>query len=260
MYLAYTRVSSLDQARPDRVSLTEQAERCRAVASMNRIPAKEVAVYTDEGVSGGTPLYRRPAGKAMLAAAKSGDVIVASKLDRIFRSANDALGSIERLRHKGIDIVICDIGFEPIGKSAAARMFFGMMSLVAEFERERINERTQEGREGKKARGGHIGGDAPFGFKKLGSGRDAVLVPDDIEQLHIARALEYRGPNPKKWRMRMWDIAHEMWKDGMTNPRTGKAYTIGAIWRMLQAPVRQYGGQNRIVDVARIEREMQLHG
>jgi len=60
-----------------------------------------------------TPLYQRPEGQKMLAHVQKGDVIVASKLDRIFRSASDALSTIERWRRKGIDLVICDIGIEP---------------------------------------------------------------------------------------------------------------------------------------------------
>ena len=102
----------------------------------------------------------------------------------------------------------------------------------------------------------HIGGDAPFGFRKLGSGRDAVLVPDETEQEHIRVAQEYRGPG-KKWRMRAWDIANEMYKDGITNPRTGRAYSTASVWRLLQAPTRHYGGQNQMV---KIVEENVIHG
>jgi site-specific DNA recombinase len=57
-------------------------------------------------------------------------------------------------------------------------MFFGMLALVAEFERERIRERVAEGRNAKRAKGGHIGGPPPYGFIVEGSGTQARLVPD----------------------------------------------------------------------------------
>lgn len=117
MMLAYGRVSTKDQARPDRVSLEEQMNRCKAVAQFNNLSGQNFREFIDRGVSGAVALYKRPAGISMLAVAKEGDIIVASKLDRIFRSTSDALNTIERLRKKGIDIIICDIHSEPMSSS-----------------------------------------------------------------------------------------------------------------------------------------------
>jgi DNA invertase Pin-like site-specific DNA recombinase len=61
-------------------------------------------------------------------------------------------------------------------------MFFGMLALVAEFERERTRERLADGRGAKRAAGGHIGGSAPFGYRKLGAGRSAHLEPIPEQQ------------------------------------------------------------------------------
>jgi hypothetical protein len=43
-----------------------------------------------------------------------------------------------------------------------------------------------DGRGAKKQRGGHIGGDAPFGFRKIGVGRAAMLEPDHAQQAALA--------------------------------------------------------------------------
>jgi len=235
MYYGYGRVSSRDQARPDRVSLDEQTNRCRAVAQINNSSGFNFEMYVDRGVSGATPLYQRPEGQKMLAHVQKGDVIVASKLDRIFRSASDALSTIERWRRKGIDLVICDIGIEPISSSPAAKLFFGMMSLVAEFERNRIHERILEGKTAKKARGGHVGGLTPLGYRKEGQGRSAVLVRDETEQQHIVRARELRQLG---YQIPYADIAEELAEEGIFG-RDGKPYRPNAVWRMLKG--RKYG-------------------
>ena len=139
----------------------------------------------DAGVSGSIPLSERPAGGQMLADAKPGDCIVAVKLDRLFRSAIDALRTAEELRGRGIDLILVDMGTEPVTGNGAAKLFFGMLSMFAEFERERITERTLSGRRVKRDAGGHLGGSPPYGWAVDGEGRQATLVPVDAEQQAI---------------------------------------------------------------------------
>jgi resolvase-like protein len=52
-------------------------------------------VFVERGVSGSVPLAVRPEGAAMLATLQAGDVVVSPKLDRVFRSALDALQQTE---------------------------------------------------------------------------------------------------------------------------------------------------------------------
>ena len=54
-----------------------------------------VQIYTDAGVSGATKLASRPAGAELLLAMKQGDIVIASKLDRMFRSAADAIAMFD---------------------------------------------------------------------------------------------------------------------------------------------------------------------
>jgi len=81
---------------------------------------------------------------------------------------------------------VADMGSEPVTQNGVSRMFFGMLALVAEFERDRIKERSAEGRVAKRRDGGHIGGSAPFGFRKVGAGRGARLEPDPTQQAALA--------------------------------------------------------------------------
>jgi hypothetical protein len=92
----------------------------------------------------------------MLARLSPGDVIIAAKLDRLFRSARDALATVDRLKERGVSIVLADMGAEPVTENGVSKLFFSILASVAEFERWRIAERMQEGRVGKRTRGGHV--------------------------------------------------------------------------------------------------------
>ena len=188
MILSYARVSTLGQDKDGATSLAEQTRRNKAIADLRGAPAIDFVKFVDRGVSGTIPLARRPAGREMLAAAGTGDVIVANKMDRLFRSASDALTIAEQLKTRGIELVLIDMGLEPVTSNGTAKLFFGMLACVAEFERERIAERTADGRRAKIEKQGHIGGDAPYGYAVEGRGREAVLVPVEHEQEIVRRA------------------------------------------------------------------------
>jgi len=146
-------------------------------------------------VSGGKPLAERPVGGPLLAQLEKGDTLIVAKLDRAFRNAADALATAEALKARKVDLIIADMGTEPVTQNGVSRMFFGMLALVAEFERSRIAERAAEGRLAKASAGGHIGGSAPFGYRKIGMGRAARLEPDPDQQaaLRHMRDLHAQG-------------------------------------------------------------------
>jgi len=179
----YVRVSSAEQAGDDRTSLDTQRRKVAAVAELGGLAVERVV--EEPGVSGGTALGERPGGRELLAALRPGDTVIVAKLDRAFRNAADALAMAETWKRRGVDLIVADMGTEPVTQNGVSRMFFGMLALVAEFERERIKERSAEGRAAKRRAGGHIGGAAPFGYRKLGAGRAARLEPDPAQQVAI---------------------------------------------------------------------------
>jgi DNA invertase Pin-like site-specific DNA recombinase len=193
MIHGYIRVSTADQAKDGRSSLADQERRIRGIAMSHG--ADDCPIWKDDDISGSIPLGDRPAGKRMLAAARRGDVIVASKLDRIFRSSRDALNQAEDLHKSGIDIILIDFGTDPVMSSPCGKLFFTILAACAEFERQRIRERIGEGKAGKRARGGHAGGKAPFGWKVVGEGRTATLEVEPREQaiIEVARGMQKEG-------------------------------------------------------------------
>ena len=190
MLFTYARVSTVEQAADGAVSIAEQQRKCRALATMRGVPNDDVVDIVDAGVSGSVPLSERPAGKDMLGDIRAGDVIVACKLDRLFRSASDALATAESLKKKGVDLILIDMGIEPVTGNGAAKMFFGVLALMAEFERDRINERTKDGIRAKREKKGFLGGNPPLGFRVEGQGRESKLVPDEREREIIAMVRE----------------------------------------------------------------------
>ena len=54
------------------------------------------------GVSGPVPLADRPEGRRLLETIGKGDIVITAELDRMFRSANDALGTPEELKDQSV--------------------------------------------------------------------------------------------------------------------------------------------------------------
>ena len=217
MIFCYARTRTLDQA----ASIPDQLRKCRALATMRGVPSADCLNFVDKGVSGSTPLAFRPAGEEMLHVAKQGDFIVAAKMDRLFRSAIDALQTADELKRQGIELILIDIGIDPVTGNGVGKLFFSILAAMAEFERDRIRERTEEGRRSKRARRGFMGGGVPIGFRVQGKGSAAQLEEDEREQKAIA-----------------W--AAQAYKDGHKPSRIGRYLTkyhptrSGRPWQMVQ--------------------------
>lgn len=235
MLLGYCRVSTAEQAANNRTSMKEQERIVTGFGMMRGIATYDTAFFKDPGVSGATPVDQRPSGAEMLKMARSGDIICASKLDRMFRDSLDALQVSKKLKKEGVELVLLDMGDQPVTSDGMAKCFFTMAAAFATLERERIAERMMDGRRAKAERGGHIGGPPPYGFQKVGTGRDAMLEPDLEEQdimrqvlrmsgykspSRICRTLQLRGIRPRmgaRWQsiqiIRIRAHAKDLWPD-----------------------------------------------
>ncbi|MEX3555204.1 MAG: recombinase family protein [Burkholderia gladioli] len=170
----YTRVSTAEQA--DGTSLDEQARKITALAEFRGETL--ACLYRDAGVSGSVALEDRPQGAELVRVLRPGDVLICAKLDRAFRDATDALTKVKAWKDRGVRLILADLGTDPVTENGVSKLFFTILAGFAEWERDRIRERTAEGRRAKKDKGGHIGGRAPFGYRVVGTGRDALLEKD----------------------------------------------------------------------------------
>ena len=141
MILGYARVSTKDQ------NLDGQRDALSA-AGAERIFADMIT---------GTA-RSRPELDRMIMELRNGDVVVVAKYDRLARSLKDLLEIVEQIQSRGA-------GFRSLGEDIdttipAGRLVFHVFASIAQFERERIVERTKEGLAAARRRG-RIGGRPP---------------------------------------------------------------------------------------------------
>ena len=132
MKIGYARVSTRGQAR-DGNSLEAQEE-----ALLNAGAEK---VYKEAFT--GTRVDRPELQKA-LSKLKSGDTLIVTKLDRIARSASKGSELVTDLLNRGVKVHILNMGL--LDNSPAGKLVLTVMLAFAEFERDLIVDRTQEGR------------------------------------------------------------------------------------------------------------------
>jgi putative DNA-invertase from lambdoid prophage Rac len=174
----YVRVSTSEQANNGE-SLDTQRQQITGYAMMKGEPV--TAFFVEAGVSGSVPLADRPEGQRLLATVQPGDMVVVSKLDRMFRSASDALGTLEELKEQGISLHMIDLGGDVCG-NGISKLVFTILSAVAENERERIRERIRDVKRHMAHMGLYNGGKRPFGWDIV----EGRLVANPGEQAALA--------------------------------------------------------------------------
>ncbi len=86
----------------------------------------------------------RPEFQKLLDVLQSGDTLVVTKLDRFARSTADGIQTIKNLFERGIKVHVLNMGI--VEDTPTGRLILSIMLAFAEFERDMIVERTQEGK------------------------------------------------------------------------------------------------------------------
>ncbi len=110
----------------------------------------------EETVSGSVAAKERKGFQKLLERMESGDVLIVTKLDRLGRNAMDVRQTVEHLADTGIRVHCLALGGVDL-TSAAGKMTMQVLSAVAEFERDLLIERTQQGLIRAKAEGKKLG-------------------------------------------------------------------------------------------------------
>jgi len=180
----YIRVSTLEQAAQGD-SLDTQRQQIIGYAMMKGWQVSQF--FVEAGVSGSVPLAERPEARRLLAIAKAGDVIITARLDRAFRSAADALVTLEEFKHQGIGLHMIDLGGDVCG-NGISKLVFTILSAVAENERDRIRERIRDVKRHLASQGIYGGGKRPFGFDVV----DGRLIANANEQIALRKMVTLR--------------------------------------------------------------------
>lgn len=140
-----------------RVSTVEQTVENQILAIKNAGFEVDVNRIISEVISGKTPALLREGFKALLEhKLEAGDTLVVNKLDRLGRDSIDVQTTVNYIMNAGVKLIVLDLP-EPDLSSPNGKLLVGMFSVFAEFERNRISERTKEGQARAKAQGKRIG-------------------------------------------------------------------------------------------------------
>jgi site-specific DNA recombinase len=167
------------------VSLDAQRDRIAVRASAQGYGL--VAVLVDAGLSGKRADNRPGLQAAMAEACRKRAALVTYNLSRLARSVPDAYALAAKLERAGANLVLLTEAVDTT--TAAGRMFFGMLAVLAQFERDLTSERTVAALAHKREQGRRVSGLAPFGFRfERGS-----IVPDERERAVLRRIREMRA-------------------------------------------------------------------
>jgi putative DNA-invertase from lambdoid prophage Rac len=142
---AYCRVSTIDQTTDNQVGEIE--------AAGFAVDPKRVVTET---VSGSTAARERKGFAKLMDRLEDGDVLIVTKLDRLGRNAMDVRATVEALAKAGVRVHCLALGGADL-TSSAGKLTMGVISAVAEFERDLLVERTQAGLTRAKAAGTVLG-------------------------------------------------------------------------------------------------------
>lgn len=159
MKIGYARVSTSGQSLEAQVAALE-AEGC-----------EEIFKERQSGKSADT----RKEFQAALAMCRKGDILIATKIDRIARSMIDLWDTIGKLEQKRAALKILDQPLIDTSKTEG-KVVVTLLGYVAETERQLINERTATGRTRAKAKGVRFGRKAVLNEKQLISLRNDAKV------------------------------------------------------------------------------------
>lgn len=159
---AYCRVSTTDQTTENQIQ--------EIVGAGFAVDAHRIV---SETISGSVAAMERPQFARLADRLEQGDVLIVTKLDRLGRNAMDVRATVERLAASGVRVHCLALGGVDLC-SPAGRMTMGVISAVAEFERDLLIERTQAGLSRAKAQGQTLG-------------RPSVLSPAQQEEIRTKR-------------------------------------------------------------------------
>ncbi|MFE0758753.1 recombinase family protein [Inquilinus sp. NPDC058860] len=136
--------------------------------------------------------------EACLKALREGDTLVTWKLDRVGRSVRELIVLSEELQQRGIGLrILAGVGAGLDTSTAAGKAFYGIMAVLAEWERDVMIERTRAGLAAARARGRAGGRPAKMTPAKLRLASSAAQdrsqsIKGICDQLGISTATFYR--------------------------------------------------------------------
>jgi DNA invertase Pin-like site-specific DNA recombinase len=121
---------------------------------------------------------KRVNGKRLLDGVKAGDMILCSKLERIFSSCHDAVAVLNELREKGVGLHIVELKGDITDPDFSVN-FEKLAQGFSALEKRKSAERIKGVKQRQRKQGRYLGGSRPFGFMIHENGR---LIENPMEQ------------------------------------------------------------------------------
>jgi DNA invertase Pin-like site-specific DNA recombinase len=199
--IGYVRVSTRQQAEGESLEAQEEAIRKWADEAGHQV----VAVFADGGESGTLEAIDRPGLLDSLAGLETGlgDCLAMLNLGRLARALHVQEAVLARAWEFEAEVweagpacqVLQDDPDDPM------RTFVRQVQGAGhQLEAGLIRQRLQGARRRKASRGGYVGGKEPYGWERVGEGREAQLVEVADEQVIIARMKRLRTRGKKTYR------------------------------------------------------------
>lgn len=175
-----------------RVSLEEQAEKFGLSSQLSELHDYTKAhgydvlrEFVDEGYSGGD-LYRPALTQLRDAVREHGlDIVIIHDPDRLARKLAHQLIVTEEFEKRGVRL---EFVTTPAADNMEGRLLLNVRGVIAEYEREKIRERTMRGRREKARQGLIVGGRCPYGYKAA-DGKYEIDEQDSQAVQHMFRWL-----------------------------------------------------------------------
>jgi DNA invertase Pin-like site-specific DNA recombinase len=176
--LGYARVSTSHQ------TLDQQTDALTA-AGCERIFTDKMSGTRDD----------RPGLSALLDYARDGDTVVVLSLDRLGRSLAGIIKTVATLHERGI--LLRSIREQIDYSTPTGRMVAAIFAVLAEYERELINERAAAAREAARARGKHTGRPKALTAEQVQfvsrMRQNGESIPTIMQTLGVSRSTVYRA-------------------------------------------------------------------
>ena len=215
----YSRVSTIDQATEESISLKAQTENMEHYCEAQGLTI--VDQYQD--IESGTKATRRDF-QRMLADAKRGrfDTIVCWKIDRLSRGLYPAARLMEVVEAHGITLQAV--------KDTIDLKTFGLMAAVGKIEIDNFKERSRMGKQGRAKQGRVPCGVLPYGYRTGSNGKPEI----DEEQAKVIRQLFAMYISPARYNRSLHprNLAHGVRFSAKPRPSLQSPRLAGIHWHV----------------------------
>ena len=142
----------------------------------------------DENCNWGLVFDRRSAGKELMEKLKPGDIVLVSRLERIFSSCQDALCTMQELRRKNVGLHIVELGGD-ISSAEFKITFEKLAKSFSQLDRRKSTERIRGVKQTQRQKGRYLGGSRPFGYMIHENGR---LIENPMEQRVLKKIVQLK--------------------------------------------------------------------